>query len=110
MHLNHYQRWGDNAKKNCWEFMACGREPEGANVHELGICPAALEWRLDGIHDGISAGRSCWVVEATICHGNIQGDFSTKNRECAECTFYERVRDEEGDEFMMTYDLLKMIE
>jgi len=30
-------------KKNCWEFMKCGREPGGVNAIELGVCRAATE-------------------------------------------------------------------
>ena len=30
-------------KQNCWEYMKCGREPEGEKVAELGICRAAAD-------------------------------------------------------------------
>ena len=26
---------------NCWEVKKCGREPGGAKVAELGVCPAS---------------------------------------------------------------------
>lgn len=35
-------------KLNCWEFKKCGRELGGAHVHDLGVCPATEEKRLDG--------------------------------------------------------------
>ena len=28
-------------KQNCWEFMKCGREPNGSNADNLGVCPAS---------------------------------------------------------------------
>jgi len=29
-------------KENCWEVEKYGREPDGANENELGMCPAAV--------------------------------------------------------------------
>lgn len=52
-------------KKNCWEFKNCGREFGGIKARELGVCPASTDERLNGIHNGENAGRSCWVV--TCC-------------------------------------------
>ena len=43
-------------KLNCWEFKKCGRRPQGIHVHDKGLCPAAAEDALDGIHDGTNAG------------------------------------------------------
>ena len=39
-------------KKNCWEVMNCGREITGSKVDELGTCPANIESKLNGKHDG----------------------------------------------------------
>jgi hypothetical protein len=29
-------------KVNCWEFKKCGRESQGPNAAELGVCPACF--------------------------------------------------------------------
>ena len=50
--------------KNCWEHKKCGREPGGSETESLGVCPAAVESRLDGVHGGRNAGRACWIVGA----------------------------------------------
>lgn len=94
------------ARKNCWEFMHCGREPGGERVSELGVCPASTEKRLDGTHHGKNAGRSCWVVAGTLCKGEVQGLFAKKYKQCSECRFYIHVRDEELPDFTMAPLLL----
>jgi hypothetical protein len=83
------------SKMNCWEFKKCGREPNGAKVHELGVCPASIESRLDGIHGGRNAGRACWVVPASLCEGGVQGSYSDKNAYCKSCDFFQAVESEE---------------
>ncbi len=65
-------------KLNCWEFKKCGREPGGTHANDLGVCPTTQEMRLDGVHGGINAGRSCWVVTGTLCRGEVQGTFAKK--------------------------------
>lgn len=86
--------------------MKCGREPGGTHAHELGICPASIEIRLDGIHDGINGGRSCWVVEATICDGKRQGASSRKYKSCKHCDFFKKVIEEEKDKLQISGSLL----
>jgi hypothetical protein len=83
-------------KKNCWEFKNCGREPGGAKVAELGICRASMEKKVDGVHSGKNAGRSCWIVSGTLCKGEVQGTFAKKFQNCKNCDFYLLVRTEEG--------------
>jgi len=83
------------AKQNCWEFKKCGREPGGAKVSELGICPAATEQRLHGIHDGKNGGRACWALTGTFCGGKVQGTFAAKLKNCMDCEFYKAVGAEE---------------
>lgn len=34
------------------EFQRCGRNPGGEHLGDLGICPAAQERRLSGVHGG----------------------------------------------------------
>lgn len=96
-------------KKNCWEFMSCGREPNGKNQHDLGVCPAAVDSRLHGIHEGYNSGRACWVLTGTFCKGSVQGTFAKKFHTCAACDFYQAVRKEESPKFVLTPILLKKI-
>lgn len=83
-------------RQNCWEYMKCGRQPEGDKVAELGICPAAADTSYDGIHCGKCAGRICWAVAGTFCGGRAQGSFADKRGTCLNCDFYKLVQEEEG--------------
>ena len=85
--------------KNCWEFKKCGREPGGDRVVELGECPAAQEGRLDGQNHGTNGGRMCWLVNATLCGNQVQGDFYSKLGNCLKCDFLRSVHKEEGSDF-----------
>ncbi len=84
---------------NCWEYKKCGREPGGAKVHELGECPASVENRLDGQNGRNKGGRMCWIVKATLCGDEVQGDFYGKLGRCINCDFLKRVYKEEGPDF-----------
>jgi hypothetical protein len=97
---------GNNMKVNCWEYKKCGREPGGSKARELGICLAARETKMDGVHGGSKAGRACWVVAGTLCGGQVQGSFAQKFKECEKCDFYLRVRDEEFPDFEYSTTLL----
>jgi len=66
-------------RKNCWEFMKCGRELGGENASELGICPVALPETFDGI--------PCWLVAGTFCNDEVQGTFARKMVNCMDCDF-----------------------
>jgi hypothetical protein len=88
------------SKKNCWEYKKCGREPEGANVHELGVCPTSTATRLDGIHGGKNGGRVCWAIAGSMCDGEVQGTYEQKYGECIICDFYHSVKREETDNFL----------
>ena len=92
--------------QNCWEFQRCGREPGGARVAELGICPAAVDPRLDGENDGINAGRACWIIAGTLCGGQVQGTIAGKLKDCFKCGFYQKVLSEEGPDFALSTHLL----
>ncbi|MFA4829718.1 MAG: hypothetical protein WC855_09775 [Thermodesulfovibrionales bacterium] len=96
-------------KKNCWEFKKCGREPGGEKVKDLGVCAAATEKKLDGIHEGKNSGRTCWVVAGTLCKGEVQGTFAQKYKNCEKCEFYQEVRKEEGGKFMLSAILLNKL-
>jgi len=96
-------------KLNCWEYKQCGREPYGNMVAVLGVCPAAIETRLNGVHDGRNAGRACWVVAGTLCHGQVQGVFSQKYATCRECNFYQKVQSENYMDFQLSISLLQRL-
>lgn len=96
-------------KLNCWEFKKCGRQPGGEKNHELGVCPASTENKLNGIHQGKNSGRACWVVAGTFCKGQIQGTFVSKRANCIKCDFYLSVLKEEAKNFVFSHGLLKKL-
>ena len=83
-------------KQNCWEYKKCGREPGGIKSSELGVCPAAIEPRLNSTNSGRNGGRACWALTGTLCGGKVQGTFATKVGNCLQCQFYALVAKEEG--------------
>lgn len=93
-------------KQNCWEHMKCGREPGGSRVKKLGVCPAALEARADGINCGKNGGRACWAIAGTFCEGKVQGAFAQKLCNCIKCEFYKKVVLEEGHDFVIASKIL----
>ncbi|HAM51027.1 MAG TPA: hypothetical protein DCP92_10190 [Nitrospiraceae bacterium] len=97
------------SKLNCWEFKKCGRQLGGNNTKESGRCPATLEERLDGVHNGVKAGRACWVVAGTLCKDQVQGTFAQKYTTCKQCDFYEKVRKEEYPNFELSPKLLNKL-
>ena len=94
---------------NCWEHHGCGREPGGHKALAEGVCPAATEAALDGIHGGRNAGRTCWVVAGTMCGGSVQGTFADKYGNCELCDFYRQVCVDEGPEFVLSAKLLRRL-
>ena len=96
--------------QNCWEYKKCGREQGGANIDSLGVCPAATERRLHNVHDGINAGRACWVVAGTYCQGKVQGVFAQKFTTCKDCDFYKKVQTENFSNFEISISLLQKLQ
>lgn len=95
---------------NCWEFKKCGRESGGFNSKTMGICPAATESKLDGIHEGKNAGRCCWVIKGTLCDGEQQGDFFTKTAKCLSCDFYKKTwREEQKNNYKTPTEILNLL-
>ncbi len=94
------------SKVNCWEFTQCEREPRGARVGELGVCPAAIETKVDGINGGKNGGRSCWAIAGTLCKGEVQGFFALKFSDCLKCEFYQFVKEEEGTSLCLSATIL----
>jgi hypothetical protein len=97
------------SKLNCWEFKKCGRQPGGAHWREFGICPATIEERLDGVHDGVNGGRACWVIAGTFCKAEVQGTFAQKFKNCEICDFYQNVKEGEYPGFMLSAMLLSRL-
>lgn len=96
-------------KKNCWEVMKCGREPGGKKAKKHGVCPAAVDERLDGVHSGRNCGRACWVIAGTFCEDTVQGTFAKKFGDCTKCEFYRLVMQEEGTCHQSSLVLLKKL-
>lgn len=96
-------------KQNCWEFKKCGRQEGGEHVHDLGVCPAATEQRLNGVHVGKNAGRACWVVAGTMCGGKVQGTFAHKYENCETCDFFKAVKKEESSKYQLSIVLLNKL-
>jgi hypothetical protein len=92
-------------KLNCWEFEKCGREPGGANEHD--ICPAAIETYANGINGGKNAGRICWAIAGTLCNEMIKGTFAKEKFSCMNCEFFKLVNKEED---INTYEILTPIQ
>ncbi len=83
-------------KKNCWEFKKCGREEGGSKAKELGVCPTFTETKYNGQNDSKNAGRCCWMVAGTLSGGTVQGTYAKKLKNCNQCEFYIKVKQEEG--------------
>jgi hypothetical protein len=100
-----------SANQNCWESEKCGREPNGINAGKTGVCPAAIETKLDGVHGGRNAGRACWVVAGTLCRcrGKVQGVFARKYTTCMDCDFYQKVQEENFTNFQLSVVLLQRL-
>jgi hypothetical protein len=79
-------------KRNCWEFMKCGREVGGDRTVELGICSVSSEFSADGLNGGINGGRICWIIDENGCNSNLMHRFDY----CFQCEFRYRVMNEEG--------------
>ena len=97
-------------RRNCWEFKNCGRGPGGVNVGNQGLCPVALDKRLDGVNHGMNAGRACWVVAGTLGTGEVQCSFAENLDSCKECEFYRSVRSTEFPHFHFSSVLLRQLE
>ncbi|RMH03301.1 MAG: hypothetical protein D6702_06255 [Planctomycetota bacterium] len=92
---------------NCWEVMNCGREPGGEMAALRGVCPAATDPSFDGVNGGRAAGRFCWQVAGTMCHGRVQGTMAEKIADCVVCPFLDRVAREETGGFVLTLEDLE---
>ena len=98
-----------SAKKNCWEFKKCGREPGGNKVSELGMCEAAVKEVADGLNGGKNGGRVCWAISGTLCGGTVQGLFASKVTSCLDCDFFKKVLEEEGPQLERLSNILRKL-
>ncbi len=87
-------------KLNCWEYQGCGFDADRNGETDSCGCPSVAESALDGANGGLNGGRSCWVIEGTMCDGDAAGDFEEKARTCRKCAFMQRVAVEEGLDFV----------
>ena len=97
------------SKLNCWEYKKCGREPGGAKVSELGICPATIETRADGVNGGKDGGRVCWAIAGTLCDKVVQGTFALRLETCLKCDFCQLVLTEEQTSIYPKKDVLEKL-
>ena len=95
--------------KNCWEFEGCGREVNGKNAREFGVCPAVTEAKLNGTNGGVNGGRACWAIAGTLCGGKTQGTYAQKLGNCLSCKFFSYVRGEQGGNFINSKQILKVL-
>ena len=86
-------------KINCWEYMKCGREPNGNKSKELGVCPASTNETHQGVNKGKNAGRFCWKIAGTMCFESVMGISAKEIVSCFFCPFFKKVKQEEGDFF-----------
>ncbi len=70
-------------------------------MSELGICPAATNKYFDKLNNGEKGGRICWAITGTLCGGEVQGTFIDKYPSCVSCDFFKKVREEEGEGFVL---------
>jgi len=91
----------DEEKRNCWEYMQCGREPGGTNEEEMGTCPASVDDEHHGVNGGKNAGRFCWAIAGTYCKREVEGTFAEKFESCLQCPFYLEVERQEGSAFRL---------
>ncbi len=96
-------------KANCWEFRNCGRQPGGENVEELGLCAAATNSIMEGVHDGEKGGRVCWIMVGTQCGQDAAASPDKRKRACMSCDFYNMVKQQEGANLRQAEELLNLI-
>ena len=75
----------------------------------LGVCPAATDSRLHGVHGGKNSGRTCWMIAGTLCGGKVQGTFGVKYKDCEQCDFYRKTKEEEGTKYQLSVLLLNKL-
>lgn len=95
-------------KLNCWEYQGCGFDVSHNGGTGSCACPSVTASAMHGANGGHNGGRSCWVIEGTMCDGDVAGDFEQKARTCRKCAFMQRVAVEEGLDFVDGSDLVSI--
>ena len=92
-------------KLNCWEILKCGREPNGINADELGVCPTSTDVTADGLNGGKNGGRICWAIAGSFCGQHEKaGTFARNKLSCMGCEVFQTVKNEEQ---IADYKMLK---
>ena len=73
----------------------CGREPGGAKANEPGVCPVAVESRVNGTNSGQKRRPFLLGDSGPLCGGKVQVTFAAKLGNCMQCDFYKIVIKEE---------------
>lgn len=95
-------------KINCWEIKKCDRQIGGEKVKELGVCVAANEVCVNGVHGGKNGGRVCYALAGTLCGGKVQGTFANKLTNCMQCDMYKLIQKEEGTKRKSPQEILAL--
>jgi len=66
----------------CWEYKKCGRQPDGPQAEELGVCPAAALIQTE-----------CWLIPGTQCNGEVQLTITEKFETCIICDYYNKMQE-----------------
>jgi signal transduction histidine kinase len=88
------------ARANCWEVMGCELGPGSGGPGSGGPCRAATDEASNGINGGVNAGRLCWAVVGTLSGEPVVAPCA-KLQHCLDCTFFDKVRSEEGPAFQL---------
>lgn len=81
--------------------MQCGHQPGNSNGPVFCTCPTIMISAYpDGKYNGgVFLGRRCWRIAGTLCEGEVQGIFAQKIDSCRKCSFFQKVQEEEGENF-----------
>jgi len=71
--------------------MHCNRGPDNQDKSNCDICPATQCSSLDGLNEGKSSGRACWLIAGTFCDNKVSGTYAEKINSCRDCAFYKEV-------------------
>ncbi|MCI5148897.1 MAG: hypothetical protein D3916_05835 [Candidatus Electrothrix sp. MAN1_4] len=77
-----------------WNLRSCDRESGGSNTAQ-GVCPAAVEQRVDRMHNGLNAGHCCWIITGSVYKNTKQGLYKLRSVACLDCAFYQQTKKEE---------------
>ena len=73
----------------------------GNNAKKLGVCPAALPNKYDGVNNGKYGGRFCWVINKTTDNA-IVDNHAKKLWECIDCNVLKLIQIDEDSNFIFS--------